>query len=108
MTEATLNANNYIDICSIPSKFHMCMYEKMKNIYAQKQSSIHCPCVWKAVHNKTFWIILVLLIKSDKNGVYILVEVSFYFDKSKYWHHVAGIYNPDVTRRFDLSHLPPS
>ena len=32
----------------------------------------------------------------------------FYFDKSKYWQHVAGIYNPDVTRRFDLSHLPPS
>ena len=37
MTEATLNANNYIDICSIPSKFHMCMYERMKNIYAQNQ-----------------------------------------------------------------------
>ena len=31
----------------------------MKNIYAQNQSSIHCPCVWKAVHNRTFWIILV-------------------------------------------------
>ena len=59
MTEATLNANNYIDICSIPSKFHICMYERMKNIYAQNQSSIHCPCVWKAVHNRTFWIILV-------------------------------------------------
>ena len=41
ITEATLNANNYIDICSIPPKFHMCMYERMKNIYAQNQSSIH-------------------------------------------------------------------
>ena len=36
-TEATLNANNYIDICSIPSKFNMCMYDRMKNIYAQNQ-----------------------------------------------------------------------
>ena len=35
MTEATLNDNNYIDICWIPSKFHMYMYERMKNIYAQ-------------------------------------------------------------------------
>ena len=59
MTEATLNANNYIEICSMPSKFHMCMYERMKNIYAQNQSSIHCPCVWKAVYNRTFCIILV-------------------------------------------------
>ena len=59
MTEATLNVNNYIDICWIPSKFHMCMYEIMKNICAQNQSSIHCPRVWKAVHNRTFWIILV-------------------------------------------------
>ena len=59
MTEATLNANNYIDICSIPSKFRMCMYERMKNIYAQNQLSIHCPYVWKAVHNRTFWMILV-------------------------------------------------
>ena len=33
MTEATLNANNYFDICLIPSKFHMCMYDRMKNIY---------------------------------------------------------------------------
>ena len=54
MTEATLNANNFIDICSIPSKLHMCKYERMKNIYAQNESSIHCLCVWKAVHNKTF------------------------------------------------------
>ena len=46
---------NYIDICSIPSKFHMCMYERMKNIYAQNQSNIHCHCVWKAVHNRTFF-----------------------------------------------------
>ena len=65
MTEATLNANNYIAICSIPSKFHMCMYERMKNIYAQNQSSIHCPCVWKAVHNRTFWIILVLRMQKN-------------------------------------------
>ena len=50
----TLNANNYIDICSIPSKFHMYMYERMKNIYTQNQSSIHWPCVWKVVHNRTF------------------------------------------------------
>ena len=54
MTEATLNPNNYIDICSIPSKFHMCMCDRMKNIYARNQSSIYCPCVWKAVHNRTF------------------------------------------------------
>ena len=27
--------------------------------------------------------------------------------RSKYWQHVDGFYNPDVTRRFDLSHLPP-
>ena len=59
MTEATLNANNYIDICSIPSKFHMCMYERMKNIYAQNQSSIHFSCVWKALNNRTFLIFLV-------------------------------------------------
>ena len=25
MTDATLNAYNFIDICSIPLKFHMCM-----------------------------------------------------------------------------------
>ena len=35
MTEATLNSNNYVDICSIPSKFHMCMYARMTNINAQ-------------------------------------------------------------------------
>ena len=54
MTEATLNANNYIDICSIPSKIHMCIFDRMKNIYAQNQSSIHSSCVWKAVYNRTF------------------------------------------------------
>ena len=32
--------NNYIDICLIHSKYHMCMYDRMKNIYAQNQSSI--------------------------------------------------------------------
>ena len=36
MTEATLNANNYIDICSIPSKFHMCMYEKNEEYLCTK------------------------------------------------------------------------
>ena len=51
MTEATLNANNYINICLIPLKFHMVMYNRMTNISAQNQSSIHCTCVWKAVHN---------------------------------------------------------
>ena len=61
MTEVTSKTNNFIDICSILSKFHMCMYDTMKNIYAQNQSSIHCSCVWKAVHNRTFWIILVYL-----------------------------------------------
>ena len=54
MTEATLNANNFVDICSIPLKLHMCMYDRMKNVYAQNQSSIHCCIVWKAVHNRTF------------------------------------------------------
>ena len=38
MTEASLNANSYIDICSIPSKFHMCMYARMMNISAQNKS----------------------------------------------------------------------
>ena len=55
MTEVTLKANNFIDICSIPSKFHMCMYDRMKNIYAQNQTGIYCSGVWKAVHNRTFW-----------------------------------------------------
>ena len=39
------------------------------------------------------------------------VIINFYFDKSearsKYWQHVSIFYNLDVTRRFDLSHLPP-
>ena len=51
MTEAALNANYYFDICSIPSKFHMCMYDRMKDIYVQNQSSMYCFCVWTAVHN---------------------------------------------------------
>ena len=54
MTEATLNAFNFIGICSIPSKFHMYMYDRMKNVYVQNQSSIHCFCVWKVVHNRVF------------------------------------------------------
>ena len=40
MNEATLNANNYVDICSIPSKFHMCMYEK-KRIFMHKSSQAY-------------------------------------------------------------------
>ena len=58
-TGATLNANHFIDICSISSKFRMCMYYGIKNVYAQNQSSIHCSCVRKAVHNRTFWWTLV-------------------------------------------------
>ena len=30
MTEATLNAKNYIDICSIPSNVHMCMHDRIR------------------------------------------------------------------------------
>ena len=36
MNEATLNANNYIDIFSNPSKFHMCIFDRTKNIYMHK------------------------------------------------------------------------
>ena len=54
MTEAPLNANNFMDICSNPSNFHMCMYVRMKNIYAHNLSCKHCFCVWKVVHNRTF------------------------------------------------------
>ena len=72
-TDVTLKAKNFIDICSIPSKFYMCMYDRMKNIYAQNQSSIHCSCVQKAVHNRTFWIILVSLI-------YIFCKIRNSFD----------------------------
>ena len=40
-----------------------------------------------------------------------MYQNTFYFDKSearsKYWQHVSIFYNLDVTRRFDLSHLPP-
>ena len=38
MTEVILKANNFINICSFPSKFHMYMYDRTKNIYAQNQS----------------------------------------------------------------------
>ena len=31
MTEVTMNANNNVDVFSIPSKFHMCVYDRMKN-----------------------------------------------------------------------------
>ena len=54
MTEVNLNANNYFDIYSITSKFHMCMYDRMKYIYVQNQPSIHYSCLWKAVHSRTF------------------------------------------------------
>ena len=33
MTEAALNANNNVDICFIPLKFHMWMYDRMQNMY---------------------------------------------------------------------------
>ena len=42
MTEVTLNVNNYIDICSLLSKFHMCLYDNMKNIHVQNHLIIHC------------------------------------------------------------------
>ena len=46
ITEANFNANIYINIRSIPSKFQMCMHDRMKNIYAQNQSAIHSSYVW--------------------------------------------------------------
>ena len=33
MTDATLNVNNNVDICFIPPKFPMLMYDRMTNIY---------------------------------------------------------------------------
>ena len=65
MTEAALKSFNFIGICSIPSKFQMCMYERMKNVYAQNQSSIHCSCVWKVVHNRT----LVFMQGQENRGI---------------------------------------
>ena len=59
MTEATLNDDNNIDICSIYSKFYIHMYDSIIYIYAKKRSNMHCYCVWKAVHNITFWRTLV-------------------------------------------------
>ena len=54
MTEATLNVNNNVDICSIPSNFTRgCGIEK--KLDTQNQWSMSSPCVWKAVHNRTFW-----------------------------------------------------
>ena len=41
MTGVTLKANNSIDICSIPSKFHMCMYDRMQNISMYKISQAY-------------------------------------------------------------------
>ena len=55
MNEATLNTINYVDICSIPSKFHIWMHDRIKSIYAQVQWSTPCSCAWKAIHNITFW-----------------------------------------------------
>ena len=40
MIEATLNANEYIIICSIPSIFHIWMYEKWK-IFMHKISQAY-------------------------------------------------------------------
>ena len=42
MTEATLNANNNVDICSISSKFHMWMYGRI-NTYMYKKSMFRIP-----------------------------------------------------------------
>ena len=33
MTEATFNANNNVEICLIPLKFHIGMYGRMTNMY---------------------------------------------------------------------------
>ena len=45
--------------CLIPSKLHMCVHDRIKNIHAQNQLSILRSFVWKAVHNRTFWRTLV-------------------------------------------------
>ena len=55
ITEASLNAINNNNICSIPSKFLMWMYDRIKYISIQYQRSIPISCVWKAVLNRTFW-----------------------------------------------------
>ena len=55
MTEATLNANNNIYICSIfSSKLHILMYDRIKNMYTQNQRSIPLSCVWEVFHNIPF------------------------------------------------------
>ena len=41
MTEVTLNANINVDICSIPSKFHMLMSDGMKKICIHKISEAY-------------------------------------------------------------------
>ena len=53
MTEATLNANDNVDICLILSKFRMWLYDRMSIMYT-------CSDAFPlAVHNRTFWRILV-------------------------------------------------
>ena len=39
MIEVALKANNNVanGICSIPSKFHMLMYDRIENMYTQNQ-----------------------------------------------------------------------
>ena len=55
MIEVTLNASNKVDICSIASKYHMFMYDRLNNIYTQNIESYFFFCVWEVVHNRTFW-----------------------------------------------------
>ena len=51
MTEATLNANNIVDVFLIPLKCHMWMYDKMTNMYTLKQWSMSSFCARGAVLN---------------------------------------------------------
>ena len=37
MTEVNLNAKSKFDLCSIPSKFHLLVYDRMTNMYTQSQ-----------------------------------------------------------------------
>ena len=59
ITVATLNTNKIVDFCSIPLKFHMLIDDKIKNMYTQNKWNIPLSCVLEAVHNRTFWRILV-------------------------------------------------
>ena len=54
MTEVTLNAHNNIDICLIPSKFHMLMYDRI-GICTHKIGEAYLLLVLMVnVHNGTF------------------------------------------------------